>query len=453
MNRLLRLPYGFLCFYLALLLLIFLLNLTGTILPEATFYWVLFISLLFIFFITYIRRMNPLMYSAVVHFFSPRHVPTLLLKGDAYLFYKRFDLALRDFERALELEPWRAECFIYHGKCLMFRQEYQQALQDFERALELKPTSHVAYNNKGWAYFELKEYDLAAEAYDRSVELSGKYLFSRQGRGLTYSRLHKWSEAVEDFQQALRLTSNPKYCSDIYYRLALVYHAMGEHQQAATALQQAAALTPRRSAIYGTQSLIYVYLGQYQRAVQASNRAMELQPRNDPAYNNRGKAYLGLGNLKQAEAHFAQAVQLDPLFVSHSWYLTWTRLCLGQEPDEDLAAYLETIASHNQGHHQAYACLGLAAWIRGVYEEALQAFAQSIQARTVQWDAYFWSGMVYLSQGNRQAAREAIQQALNHSLPSILLTPLYQVDPALHEEMLQQANLLEFPAQIKQGVR
>ncbi|HVU70594.1 MAG TPA: hypothetical protein VHD63_25940 [Ktedonobacteraceae bacterium] len=58
-----------------------------------------------------------------------------------------------------------------------------------------------------------------------------------------------------------------------------------------------------------------------------------------------------------------------------------------------------------------------------------------------------------LIEKDAQAAREVIQQALNHSLPSILLTPLYQVDPALHEEMLQQANLLEFPAQIKQGVR
>ena len=48
---------------------------------------------------------------------------------------------------------------------------YQEALRDFDKAIELKPDYTLAYNNRGVTYFKMKRYDEALRDFERSLAL------------------------------------------------------------------------------------------------------------------------------------------------------------------------------------------------------------------------------------------------------------------------------------------
>ncbi len=71
--------------------------------------------------------------------------PTLLVRGLTVrgarsLAKGRYDQALADFDRAIELSPADARCFLGRGETYRKMERCDDALADFDRAIELDPT-------------------------------------------------------------------------------------------------------------------------------------------------------------------------------------------------------------------------------------------------------------------------------------------------------------------------
>jgi tetratricopeptide (TPR) repeat protein len=61
------------------------------------------------------------------------------LRGDSYLELHRLDEALRDLDRAIELDPKKADYLAARGKVRFQQRMYGMALKDFRKAIQLKP--------------------------------------------------------------------------------------------------------------------------------------------------------------------------------------------------------------------------------------------------------------------------------------------------------------------------
>jgi tetratricopeptide (TPR) repeat protein len=55
-----------------------------------------------------------------------------------------YDLALKDYTRAIALKPDYASAFVNRGMCYFATNQYKEAAQDFTRALELNPQDEGA---------------------------------------------------------------------------------------------------------------------------------------------------------------------------------------------------------------------------------------------------------------------------------------------------------------------
>lgn len=375
-----------------------------------------------------LRSRFPVFYFSMMLKLFPRRVAYYTYRGGAYITRKQDKLALEDLNRAVELGSKMAETYSNRGHVYLNRKEYQEAIQDFDYALSLNPHFAVGYNNRGWAYLGLKEYQRAIQDFEQSIELFPYFPYSHHGKGFAHSHLGEWAQVIPDLDRAIYLYSGTQQSdkssfAEIYRTRGTAYYIMGEYMRALENFQYAIILTPQNARLYNYTGLTCIFLKDYQQALQACNQALVLVPDMDRAYTNRGKAYLGLDDLQRARADFAKAVEIDPEFVSHTWYLEWVRFCQ-ESPNEEAAKRLEAIAEKSGKHPQAYNCKGVAAWIRGASENALQEFEQSIQIKPIQWDAYFWKGVALASLGRDEEARAAIQAALDHSMPPILLSPL-----------------------------
>ena len=58
-------------------------------------------------------------------------------RGSTYRAFKQYDLALADYDRALELDPNDALAYLNIGSLLAYRRQFPEALSYFEEAAQL----------------------------------------------------------------------------------------------------------------------------------------------------------------------------------------------------------------------------------------------------------------------------------------------------------------------------
>ncbi|MCR5660351.1 MAG: tetratricopeptide repeat protein [Bacteroidales bacterium] len=79
--------------------------------------------------------------------------------------YSQFDEAEETLTKAIQYDKSNYEAYFYRGCAKVNAQKYEEAIADFEKAVELKSDYADAYFNMGRAYYLLNNEDKACENY------------------------------------------------------------------------------------------------------------------------------------------------------------------------------------------------------------------------------------------------------------------------------------------------
>lgn len=151
----------------------------------------------------------------------------------------RYDEALADFNRALELEPDDPEVFNNRGVTYDHLERYEEALSDYGRALKLKPDYPATLFNRGATYSSLGRYEAALADYTRALELRPDFLEALDNRGVTYMELGCYDEAIADFNRSLQLEHDAPHA---LYNMACLFSIQRKPDDAIPYLEKAIAL-------------------------------------------------------------------------------------------------------------------------------------------------------------------------------------------------------------------
>ena len=126
-------------------------------------------------------------------------------RGWAYNEKGKYDLAIADYTRAMELDPKSALPF--HGRSISYynKGDYELAIADATRAIEINPKEAKAFNNRGSAYMQKGEYERAIVDLTRAVALDPKLANAYRHRGVVYLKAGKLDLARADLTKALEL--------------------------------------------------------------------------------------------------------------------------------------------------------------------------------------------------------------------------------------------------------
>jgi len=94
-----------------------------------------------------------------------------VLEGVSNLNLNKPEKALEDFNRAIEIDPTRADGYVGRANTLNTLGRYQEALKDYDKAIEIDPQLANAYVNRGSAYSHLEQYQKAIADYEKGLEL------------------------------------------------------------------------------------------------------------------------------------------------------------------------------------------------------------------------------------------------------------------------------------------
>jgi tetratricopeptide (TPR) repeat protein len=91
---------------------------------------------------------------------------------DAYLNEGKYeDLAIRDYDEAIRLNPKNAPAFNNRGNAHVSKRMYDRAIQDFDEALRLTPDNALFLRNRANAFRIVGQYRSAIADYRKALSL------------------------------------------------------------------------------------------------------------------------------------------------------------------------------------------------------------------------------------------------------------------------------------------
>ena len=113
----------------------------------------------------------------------PEYYQAYEMRGTIYItFFKRYDEAIADFNRALEIKPNYIPSFSGLGFCYHKKKQYSKAISAYEKTIELSPEHLTAYRALFNIYKELGNAEKANYYGQKSNDLK-KELDARMARG------------------------------------------------------------------------------------------------------------------------------------------------------------------------------------------------------------------------------------------------------------------------------
>ena len=139
-------------------------------------------------------------------------------RGTAHEHLREFDLALADYDRAIQLVPRFGLAHHYRGHVHSRVAANDLAIADYDRALASVgevvidaqgmtiPVDRASvYYDRGNAYFRLKSYEYAVASYDSSLVLSPKFGAAYNNRGVSRQNLGDRAGACTDRSMSCQL--------------------------------------------------------------------------------------------------------------------------------------------------------------------------------------------------------------------------------------------------------
>ncbi len=184
-------------------------------------------------------------------------------------------------------------------------------------------------------------------------------------------------QAADNYKDILKTTANS---ADVWLRLGVLQHQLGQKDAALASFQQAGNANPRSEGAFVNQGMLLEEMGRKKEAIQAYNRVLGINPENTIALNN--LAYLNAesgSNLDQAMTLAQRAKKQYP-----------------NSPDVS-----DT--------------LGYVYYQKNLNSQALEIFRQNVEQYPQNSAFRFHFAMALLKQGDKDAAREEAQKALKNT--------------------------------------
>ena len=258
------------------------------------------------------------------------------------------DLALQEFQKALDLEPRNPDALQGMARTYESLGRIKEAEEIFRKATILRPDYWDGYNKLGAFYFRQRRLPEAEVQYRRVLEITPDNGAAYSNLGVVLKQQEKAEEATAMYRKAIEL--NPTYSSynnlanmlfnqqnfagaaamyekalqlndkdyQLWGNLANAYHcvpgqevkASSMNQKAIQLAEQLARTSTSDEVLQSNLSLYYSRLGDKQRAEMRMQSALALSPEDRNVLGAAGEVYENLGERKKAVALLTKALKL-----------------------------------------------------------------------------------------------------------------------------------------------
>jgi putative PEP-CTERM system TPR-repeat lipoprotein len=320
---------------------------------------------------------------------------------------KDLDAARRYVNEAADAEPKNADIWIFKGNMLRGDGKTAEALAAYDRAIAAQPDHRSAHLEKAFLEIGMSKFDAAKADLDAARKITPGSLMVIYTQALLDFNQGSYAAAQDSLQKILKAA--PEHMPSILLA-ASVELKLGSLQQAEQHLRKYLEANPND--VYARKQLAQTLLKGAQPVDAAAALAPALkEPTQDPQLLAlAGESALKARDFDKASAYFEKASSLAPKVAALHTSLGLSRLGQGDRDkgvsELELAATIDP-KSPNAGIALVQAELGLKR-----YDRALAAVQALEKQQPDNAEVQNLKGLVYVSKGDRAAARAAFDKAV-----------------------------------------
>jgi protein O-GlcNAc transferase len=194
----------------------------------------------------------------------------------------RHDEAVRHYRTAIELKPDFVQAFERLGTTLIAREEFTAAVECYRQLLEVKPDFHVAHHNLGVAFAGLKQFDDALSHHRQVIELKPDATLAYQNAAYALGELGKFEESLEMNRKVLEL--DPALYT-AHASMGVAFYKLKRFDEAADAFREAIAINQDSAQLHSNLGNCLLALKKYDEAITCYLAAIDRKPDLFHAYN------------------------------------------------------------------------------------------------------------------------------------------------------------------------
>ncbi len=180
--------------------------------------------------------------------------------------------ALREFQRAIELNPRYATAHQWYALCLTALHRLPEATAEARRAQELDPLSLIINTDVGLLLYLQGQLDQAIEQFQKTLELNPDFFVAHFGLALAYEQKGNFRGAVAELETATTLS---RRSTIMLATLGHGYAVAGRRADALRVLNELEGLAKQRYVSPYGVATIYAGLGENDQAFRWLQRAYE----------------------------------------------------------------------------------------------------------------------------------------------------------------------------------
>lgn len=295
--------------------------------------------------------------------FTNRNAEDYFSNGNTLSEKKQFDLAIKDFDKSIEiLNENLAEAIASKGVCYSRNNQIEKGIDEFKKALDICPNYSLIRYNLGYSYFVLRQ-------FEKSIpELEIAYNLKPEDKKIK------------------------RVLAESYYRLGFKYYDSGNFELSIPLFNKAYEIEPEENHLINI-AICYIQTKNIQKAIEILEAIIEKNPHSFLAYFNLGTAYSRNKEYKKSIQCILTALKIEPKHKGLYYNLAINYRDLS-EFEKSIESFEKEIELFPESQ-DAYKELGLLYASINQFEKAISVFKRAINCKYNNPDFYYNMGVIY----------------------------------------------------------
>ncbi|WP_256806201.1 tetratricopeptide repeat protein [Bradyrhizobium sp. Bra64] len=228
----------------------------------------------------------------------------LSVRGNTLINKRDYVHAIETLSMAVDLDPDNVVTLNLRGLAYERTGQDDLAMADYNLALQKRPTYGVPYNNRGVIHLRRNALQSALEDFNLSIRYAPKFLLGWTNRARVRTLMKDYDGAIADFAEAERIDPN---APQIAGNRCITYGMMGRFDQAFADCDGLIQKQPKNQYALNNRGEVNLMKGDFDAALKDYNTVIQLNPNSVRAHSGRGQIYEHKHDLGQARADYRAA--------------------------------------------------------------------------------------------------------------------------------------------------
>ncbi|KAL8139779.1 hypothetical protein V2J09_005800 [Rumex salicifolius] len=195
------------------------------------------------------------------------------------------------------------------GNCYSLQKDHDMALKNFQRAVQLDSKFAYGHTLCGHEYVALEDFENGIKSYQCALRVDSRHYNAWYGLGMVYLRQEKFEFSEHNFRIAIQI--NPRSSVLMSY-LGTALHALQRNEEALMMMERAIIADKKNPLPMFQKATILVVMGKLDEALEVLEELKEYAPRECSIYALMGRIYKQRNMYDKAMLHFGLALDLKP---------------------------------------------------------------------------------------------------------------------------------------------